>query len=418
MGRRPACRECRAQEVTFGTVPCQGGSILEASVDQFDVIIVGAGLVGLSLARALRGSRLRVALVDRNPRPAALPVAPDDWDTRVYAISPGSEAFLAAHGAWPATERTAQVTGMQVWGDAGGHIAFDALEARTRHLATIAEGRLLVDALWPAPDHPDLTICAPASCIGLAFEPGAAALALDDGRVLRARLIVAADGANSWVRAQAGVAATLTAYAQTAVVANFACQHHHRGSAFQWFRRDGVLALLPLPGNRCSLVWSAEESLATELLALAPAQLAHRVQAASADALGALEPITPAAGFPLQLVTVRELARPRLALVGDAAHNLHPLAGQGVNLGFQDARVLAAVLCDRGACDDVGEHRLLRRYERARREDILAMTLATDGLKRLFGADHRALSWLRNRGLTLVDGVGGVKRLLASHALG
>lgn len=383
------------------------------------MIIVGAGLVGLALARALRGSGLQVALVDRGPRPAPLPVAPAGWDARVYAISPGSETFLAALDAWPgSSERLAPVTAMRVWGDAGGQIAFDAQEARASHLATIVEGRLMSDALWRGLDGPDVAVLAPAACRALTVESDAAALTLDDGRVLRARLLVGADGGQSWVRAQADVPAQITPYAQTAVVANFACAQPHHATAFQWFRGDGVLALLPLPGNRCSLVWSADEALAQELLGLEPAAFARRVQEASAALLGELELITPPAGFALQLITVRELARPRLALVGDAAHNLHPLAGQGVNLGFQDARVLAAVLLERGACRDVGEHRLLRRYERARREDILAMTLATNGLKRLFDAHSRGLSWVRNRGLTLVDGAPGIKRLLVAHALG
>jgi ubiquinone biosynthesis UbiH/UbiF/VisC/COQ6 family hydroxylase len=387
-------------------------------VDDFDVVIVGAGMVGLALARALAGSGLHLAVADRAPRPAPLADGGADWDVRVYAISPGNQSFLAAHGAWPGGERTAPVTGMQVYGDAGGHIAFDAQEARTTHLATIVEGRLLLDAMWRGLDHPDLTVVAPASATSLAFEPRHALLRLADGNVVRTKLVVAADGAQSWVRTQAGMPASVKPYGHTAIVANFACERAHRGVAFQWFRADGVLALLPLPGNRCSLVWSAQEQLAGELLAMSETQLAGRVQEASAGTLGELALITPPAGFPLQLVSVPQLTRPRLALVGDAAHNLHPLAGQGVNLGLQDARELAQVLRGRGACADAGEHRLLRRYERSRREDIAAMTAATDGLQRLFGAHSRALSWLRNRGLSLVDRTARVKRLLVAHALG
>jgi ubiquinone biosynthesis UbiH/UbiF/VisC/COQ6 family hydroxylase len=387
------------------------------SLEELDVIIVGAGMVGLALARALTGSGLRVALVDRNARPSPLAPAPADWDSRVYAISPGSEAFLASLGAWPQSQRICPVAAMDVSGDAGGHLRFDAMQARAHHLASIAEGRVLLDALWNGLERSGLTLLLPAQCASLAIDRRAT-LALEDGRTLSAKLVVAADGAQSWVRAQAGVEAQLSPYGQTAVVANFSCEHSHQGVAFQWFRSDGVLALLPLPGNRCSLVWSAQQGLATELLALAPEALARRVREASAAVLGELQVITPAAGFALQLVQVRELVRARLALVGDAAHNLHPLAGQGVNLGFQDARDLARILHERGPCRDVGEHRLLRRYERSRREDVLAMTMATDGLNRLFASDQRAVSWLRNRGLTLVDNLAGVKRLLATHALG
>jgi ubiquinone biosynthesis UbiH/UbiF/VisC/COQ6 family hydroxylase len=386
-------------------------------IEDTDVIIVGAGLVGLALARALSGSGLRVALLDRNVPPSPPAYAPDSWDPRVYAISPGSEAFLAAVGAWPQSERVCPVTAMQVAGDAGGQIRFDATQARAHHLASIVEGRVLTAALWQGLEQPELSIVLPAHPASVAFD-GRATLVLEDGRVLRANLVVAADGAQSWIRTQAGLAADVSPYGQTAVVANFASERPHQGVAYQWFRRDGVLALLPLPGNRCSLVWSAQQELATELLALDSLALAQRVREASGAALGALEVITPAVGFALQLVKVRELVRSRLALVGDAAHNLHPLAGQGVNLGFQDARDLARTLRERGSCRDVGEHRLLRRYERLRREDVLAMTLATDGLSRLFSADSRAVSWLRNGGLTVVDKASVLKRLLVSHALG
>jgi ubiquinone biosynthesis UbiH/UbiF/VisC/COQ6 family hydroxylase len=386
-------------------------------IEHFDVVVVGAGLVGLALVRALRGSGLAVALVDRAPQPAPLPSDPPGWDTRVYAISPGTATFLAGLGAWPESLRIAPVTGMEVVGDAGGRLHFDAQEARSARLASIVESRLLADALWRGLDQSEVSVILGAQPVALELEERAVLRLLGGGQ-LDANLIVAADGAHSWVRTHAGLRASVSAYGQTAVVANFACTLDHGGVAFQWFRTDGVLALLPLPGNRCSLVWSAQQVLAEELLALPADGLAQRVTEATGGRLGTLEVITPAAGFPLQLVTVSDLVAPRLALVGDAAHNLHPLAGQGVNLGFQDARELAAVLRDRGACRDVGEHRLLRRYERARREDTLAMTVATDGLKHLFGAQQGALSWLRNRGLSLVDRATAVKRLLATHALG
>ncbi len=384
--------------------------------------------MGLSLARALRGSGLRIALIDRAPPspPLAHPLA--DWDARVYAISPGSRAFLESLEAWPAhfPERLASVSAMHVRGDAGGAIRFDAVEARAVRLATIAENRLLLDALWRAVEsQTEVQVFAPAVCADLALDPEAAdgngepaGLTLEDGTSLASALVVAADGAHSWVRTQAGLQARTTRYHQTAVVANFACERPHRGTAFQWFLQRSVLALLPLPGNRCSLVWSAEEGLAAELMNGSPQELAERVAGASGHVLGALEQITRPVAFPLQLVQVEHLIGPRLALVGDAAHNLHPLAGQGVNLGFHDARELAYTLQHRGACRNVGERRLLRRYERARREDILAMTAATDGLQRLFSNSGSALSLIRNRGLSMVDRVAPLKRMLVRHALG
>ena len=384
-----------------------------------DVAIVGGGLVGLSLACALEGAGLRMALVDRAVPPAPLGEPPPDWDVRVYAVSPGSQAFLAGCGAWADTARMAPVDAMQVYGDAdGSRLSFDAHEARVAHLAVIVENRALLDALWRRLRQSAVQVLAPAQCQAAAFERDAALLTLEGEVALRARLLVAADGAQSWLRAQAGMAATTTPYAQSAVVANFECERAHRNCAFQWFRADGVLALLPLAGERCSMVWSAQQNVADELMAATADALAERVGEASGGVLGRLVQITAPAAFPLQLTRVPSLVRPRLALVGDAAHNLHPLAGQGVNLGFHDARELAQVLLQRGSCRDVGEHRLLRRYERARREDILAMTWVTDGLQRLFGAAGRPTAWVRNRGLSLVEHAGPIKQLLVRHALG
>jgi len=221
------------------------------------------------------------------------------------------------------------------------------------------------------------------------------------------------------VRERAGIAATTKQYGQTAVVANFNCERPHLGRALQWFHDDGgVLAWLPLPGRRVSMVWSARDDLAERLFGLPGEELAREVSAASFDLLGALRLITPPSRFPLRCIRVQRLIAPRLALVGDAAHNLHPLAGQGVNLGFEDVRELSAVLRQRGPERDVGSTALLRRYERARREDILAMTAATHGLQRLFNHTGTPLAWIRNLGLNLTDRLAPLKSLLVRHALG
>jgi ubiquinone biosynthesis UbiH/UbiF/VisC/COQ6 family hydroxylase len=388
-------------------------------VREFDVIVVGGGLVGLSLMRALQGSGLRLALVDR----AAIPSDADEgeWDSRVYAISPGSEAFLRELAAWPDdAARIAPVYEMQVFGDRPpGKLQFSAYDAHVAHLASIVEGRLLTRGLWAAlRGHPQPVVFAGQACAGVQWREDAGQLTLADGTVLRGRLLAAADGGDSWLRSQAGIAARVKPYGYTAVVANFACEHDHRGTAFQWFRADGVLALLPLPQRRVSMVWSAIQALADTLLAMDAPALCEQVGQAACSVLGKLELITPPAGFPLRLVRVPRLVQPRLALLGDAAHNLHPLAGQGVNLGFQDTQALADVLETRGACVDVGELRLLRRYERARREDILAMTLATDGLQQLFSVQSGPFPILRNWGMALVDRAGPLKNTLVQHALG
>lgn len=385
----------------------------------FDVIIVGGGLVGASLAAALKSAAVSVALVELRV-PGPLP-ADDSWDSRVYAISPGSAQFLEHCGAWQhlGPARLTRIETMRICGDEpSAHLEFSAYDAGLRELAFIVENRSLQEALWhelQAADH--VRLYCPGRCAALAWEPGAIMLRLDDGAELTARLLVGADGADSWVRAQAGIEAASSSYGQLGVVANFATAKPHHGTAFQWFRNDGVLALLPLPGNRVSMVWSTPEAHGRELMALAFQELAARVDAASEQVLGPLELVTPPAAFPLQLQRVQRLIQPRLALAGDAAHNVHPLAGQGVNLGFRDARELAGVLRERGAQADCGDYFLLRRYERARREDILAMRLATDGLQKLFASSVVSVARVRNFGLKLVNAQAQVKNLLVRRAV-
>ena len=386
----------------------------------FDVIVVGAGLVGAGFARALDGAGLRIAVVDTHvPHTAS---APAGWDSRIYAISPGSVTFLQECGAWEQLDaaRLCPVEDMQVFGDDEiSELDFGAYAAGLRELAVIAESRELQRVLWQALNGaPHVEIIAPAACRELSLEPDAAALALTDGRTLRARLIVGADGAESWVRKQAAIEVSVRPYQQTAVVANFTTALPHHGVATQWFRRNGILALLPLPGERVSMVWSTATAHADELLAQSVDELAAYVTAAAHGKFGDLRVITPAAAFPLQIQRVRRLVMPRLALIGDAAHNVHPLAGQGVNLGFRDARELARVLAGRGAQSDCGDFPLLRRYERARREDIATMQFTTDALQRLFNNDDAQLAKLRNFGLRLVNRQSRLKNLLVRHAVG
>ena len=386
----------------------------------FDVVVVGGGLVGASLALALRASGLKLAVVEAQPPQPLADAA--DWDSRIYAISPGSAAFLEGCGAWSELDRArvSRVEEMHIFGDdARSELDFSAYDAGLRELAFIVENRQLQHALWRAlQQQHDIEVFAPTVCKALTLAAEAAQLELADGRMLRARLIVGADGADSWVRAQAAIEVETRRYCQTAVVANFAASRPHRGIAYQWFRRDGVLALLPLPGERVSLVWSTAEEHAARLLKLTRGELATQVTTAGHGVPGDLRVITPAAAFPLRLQRVRQLVMPRLALVGDAAHNVHPLAGQGVNLGFRDARELARVLMQRGAQTDCGDRHLLRRYERARREDIAGMQFATDSLQRLFNNESNWLAGVRNFGLRLANRQPQLKNLLVQRAVG
>jgi 2-octaprenyl-6-methoxyphenol hydroxylase len=386
-----------------------------------DVLIAGAGLVGLALAPALAASGLAVALVDRAPVVVPdPPVEGGDWDTRVYAISPGSGELLRAVGAWQAlpAERIAAIESMKVVGDDGGVLNFSAYDVGERALAWIVEERALRAALVPRVRAAGVATHAPHAIAAIAWTAEHGEVRFDDGAKLTARLVVGADGLRSPVRDAAGITATSTPYGQTAIVANFTCERAHHGRAHQWFRDDGgILAWLPLPGRRVSIVWSAPEPLAQELLALGPAALATRVADAGGHALGAFACITPAAGFPLQLLKLPTVVAHRLALVGDAAHGVHPLAGQGVNLGFGDVEALAAVLRERGPVADPGAPLLLDRYARRRAEPVNTMQMVTDALARLFRIRAPIVRSARNLGLAAIERVPPARRLLAHSAL-
>ena len=380
----------------------------------FDVVIVGGGLAGASLAAALADSRQRVALIERRapPPPAA------QWDARVYTLTPASVAFLERIGAWRGVppERITQIYAMQVFGDDGAaRLDFSAYEAGLGELGAIVESGQLNHALWRGLERQrNLSVICPAVPGEMRRAEGGVELRLNLGRSVRARLVVGADGADSWVRAAAGIDARSESYDQLGIVANFACEQPHRNVAFQWFRGDGVLAFLPLTDRRVSIVWSTPQAHARELLALPAAVFCTRVAEASQGTLGGLELLAPAAAFPLSRLVSRRLAHARVALVGDSAHVVHPLAGQGINLGLGDAHALADLV---GEASDPGDRMLLRRFERARAEDILALNWVTHGLVRLFGTDHRVLRRLRNLGLNLTNANPVIKTLLARRAV-
>lgn len=385
---------------------------------EFDIVIIGGGIVGASLAATLKSSGLKLALVESGSLPP-LSASLDDWDPRIYAFTPGNVDFLKECGAWQHvdTSRVQQVEEMRVFGDTGAKLNFSAYQLGAPELAYIMESRLIQHALWQdLPRQENLTLLQPAQCAELTWHEEAAHLRLKDGRELKAKLIVGADGRDSWVRHQTNMPEVPTPYHQHGVVANFTTTKAHRGIAYQWFQPDGILAYLPLPGRRISIVWSVSPEKSAELLALTHEEFAARVAAAANHTLGDLQVITPPASFALRVLNLAHLARPRLALIGDAAHNIHPLSGHGVNLGLRDARELAQVLLQRGSLD-CGNISLLHRYEQARQGDILSMQLTTDTLKNLFVNDNPVLRTLRNFGLDLTNRVVPLKKMLARHAL-
>jgi ubiquinone biosynthesis UbiH/UbiF/VisC/COQ6 family hydroxylase len=392
-------------------------------VNEADIVIVGGGLNGAALACALRHGPHSVVLLEPQP-----PQTPEEgWDPRVYAYSPGNVNWIKSLGGWGEPLRAQAVFRMRIHGDDGGKLDFDSIDAGLPELAWIAENGRLQSALWRTfSDTPNLRIVdTPAEAVtwgdlggdlggNLSGNNSRHVLHLADGATLATRLLVAADGANSWVRQQAGIGFLLEDYHHVGVVANFETEKPHRGAAWQWFRADGVLAYLPLPGNRISMVWSTPPEHAAELRALAPEALARRVAEAGKHALGELRCVTPAAGFPLKRRLADEWVRPGLVLLGDTAHTVHPLAGQGVNLGFRDSRLLAEVLRGGG---DPGEIGRLTAYAARRREDVVSMQFVTGGLRKLFGRQESLIRTLRNQGMQFTDHFPPLSQALMHHAV-
>jgi ubiquinone biosynthesis UbiH/UbiF/VisC/COQ6 family hydroxylase len=386
---------------------------------RFDAAVVGPGVAGLATALGLAQQGLKVALI--GPRPRIHQPSPEaPWDARIYALAPGSAALLERLGVWGRVdaERVCPVERMRVFGDAGDELTFDAYAATVERLATIVEESGLARVLDAACDYQPAITRIDAAFQGLETSSGAATLQLADGRGVMTALIVGADGASSAVRAAAGINAELKPYRQTALVANFACERPHLNTAWQWFTDEGIVALLPMPGDRVSLVWSAPEALAPQLQALDPVAFAERVAERARQVTGSLTLLGAVHAFPLRLLTVGRLVGPSLALVGDAAHVVHPLAGQGLNLGLQDVDALLKVVGEREPFRACGDPAVLRRYERARAEAIGLMRFATDGLARLFAVDDPLVRGARNAGMSLVDRLGPLKSRLIRQALG
>ena len=389
--------------------------------ERYDAIIVGAGMVGAALGCALAKTGFRIALIDGSELVAG--AGSGDYDLRVSALTRASQRILQALGAWRAIEsaRISPFRQMHVW-DAGGSrsIHFDAADVAEDTLGYIVENRVIQSALHErlrGQDNIDLIM--PAQLAALRIDQTDAQATLVDGRTLQASLLVGADGVESTVRKLAGIATRGWHYDQHGVVATVRPQKFHQETAWQRFLADGPLAFLPLADGLCSIVWSTRPSHAETLLTMDEAQFRRSLEQAFESRLGPILECSARARFPLRLQHATEYVKPRLALVGDAAHSIHPLAGQGVNLGLLDAAALAEVLVQgRARARDPGEYALLRRYERWRKGDNLATMAAMDGFKRLFGTEARPLRLLRNVGLGLVDRAGPLKRAIIEHAMG
>jgi 2-octaprenylphenol hydroxylase len=394
-----------------------------------DVCIVGNGAIAKTAALGFAQAGHSVTLLVPPGAPgAATPGtanAEQTWDPRVYALNHSAHTLLASLKVWGALDlaRIAPVESMVVSGDGEnrGALAFDAFGAHVGTLAWIVEDRNLNHALDAALKfaHNVHIVTGLATC--LTCSDNAARVALEGGAAIDSTLVVGADGAQSWVRGQCDIDVDYRSYHQRAIVTNFACDKPHHGVAHQWFTcAEGIIALLPLPGERVSLVWSAPDALADTLMNESLGELAIRLAEHAEEKLGTLRPLLPEAvkAVPLSLVRPRSIVAPRVALIGDAAHVVHPLAGHGMNLGFADIGELLKVIEAREDHRSIGDERVLARYARARKEEVLLMQLATDGLERLFGLNLEPVRIARNFGLNLLDKLPVVKRRLMSHALG
>ncbi len=386
--------------------------------NRFEIIIVGGGVVGTALACALARTGLSIALLEPQP-----PQPPSDpMDLRVSALSVASQHLLANLGAWAniSAQRCHPYSEMRVW-DGAGEIHFDSAELGYAQLGWIAENRAVHYALWQcASAQANIRLLSPAQLVGLTTaSDGSLRVDLDDGQRLRGQLVVGADGSRSKVRQCAGITTVERDYHQHALVTTVRTEQPHADTAWQRFLPSGPLAFLPLADGQCSIVWSHHSEQTQVLAELDDLTLGQQLTEASAERLGEVRVTGTRATFPLRMQHAQRYVQPGIVLVGDAAHTVHPLAGQGVNLGLLDVAALAEVLGQA-----VSRHRplaalpTLRRYERWRRGENQLMLHAMDTIQRLFDTQLPPLAWLRTRGLSVTDHLTPIKQVLVRQAMG
>ncbi|MGF1872132.1 FAD-dependent 2-octaprenylphenol hydroxylase [Photobacterium indicum] len=386
-----------------------------------DVAIIGGGMVGLTLAAALAETELRVAVIEGqlpDPELALLP------DVRVSALSRASERILRRVGAWQGIEsrRFSPYNRMEVWEqDSFAKIQFDAERLSQPDLGHIVENRVIQLALLDRIKQlNNVTLMAPERCQNIAFGESEAWLTMESGKSLTAKLVVGADGANSWVRRQLDIPLTHWDYGHSAIVANIRCAEAHDKTARQVFRPQGPLAFLPLAeSDLCSIVWSVAPEEAEQLCGLSDSEFNKSLTAAFDNRLGLCKVEGLRQAFPLKMRYARDFVRERVALVGDAAHTIHPLAGQGVNLGLLDAASLAQELKALWLQEqDIGQKSNLRHYERWRKAEAAKMITTMQGFRDLFDGSHPAKKLVRDLGMLFADKAPGIKDEFMRRALG
>ncbi|WP_166263319.1 UbiH/UbiF/VisC/COQ6 family ubiquinone biosynthesis hydroxylase [Marinobacter caseinilyticus] len=405
---------------------------MSADNSQFDILVAGGGMVGSSMALGLIAQGWRVALVESQPLEALVSAVADagtaaDFEPRVSAISPASAALLSRLGVWSdvLTQRHCAYQAMEVWdGDGTGRIRFDADELHAPELGVIVENRILTQALFQALTRSKVALFSGVRIKSMAMSDGRRVVGLDSGQVLTADLVVASDGAHSRIRQWSGLPTREWDYDQHAVVCTVETELDHQFTAWQRFTQTGPLALLPLltesgASRFCSVVWSQDTDEARRLMALDDQAFCVAIGRAFEHRLGAILGVSKRYSFALRQCHAKDYVDAGVVLVGDAAHSIHPLAGQGANLGFSDVRVLLdelaqARITQRPASDDA----VLHRYQRRRKGENLAMMAAMEGFKRLFARDELSLRWLRNTGMRWLNRTPGLRNRFAIEAMG
>jgi len=389
----------------------------------YDIIIVGGGMVGATLACGLaeEAENLSIALIDAN--------APNfDWDDnsfdmRVSAITRASQTLFKNIDVWEKILglRVRPYQDMVVWDAEGkGKVHFDSADMGEADLGHIIENRVIVKALHQrVAEISNIDLLCPVKIESITFHDDKTELVLEDKATLSTKLVVGADGTRSWIRQQADIAVKGWDFDQAALVTTVKTEKHHENTAWQRFLKTGPLAFLPLTDGYSSIVWSTSPDEAKRLTEISKDDFANELEQAFESKLGKIESVAGRAVFPLRLFETLNYVKPRLALVGDAAHTIHPLAGQGVNLGLADVASLMTVIVDAlNDKKDIGNFKVLRRYERWRRAENRSMLVAMDGIKRLFGSELSAIKDLRSIGLDLTDRITPLKNILMQQAMG
>lgn len=378
---------------------------------KFDIIINGGGLIGASAALALVQHGFKIALIESTPF-NIVKIPQSGWDERIFAISPINRQFLQTLKCWPSNKRICPITAMQIRGDKGGSLYFSAKDVKIEALAWIVEQRNLLNLLWKNLSQSSVVLLTNTKPLAYRIEREKVLLTLEHNKTLWAKLLIGADGASSWVREKSALPYQDNNYQQSAIVANFSCEKPHQGIARQWFYGNTTLAWLPLPGKRFSMVWST--SSPQTILQLNRKALAQSVSDATGDTLGKLIALTDAKAFPLHSIKLVSTAADRVILLGDAAHLIHPLAGQGVNLGFRDVQKLTKILAN---AIDPGDFATLRRFSINRLIPVKMMHYTCDGLFYLFNAQRlSALKPLGNMALSLINHVPFLRHQLIQFA--